>query len=1090
MGHSKDGIATLIEVLRCELGRPGQSSTTGTDGLGPTKGWTPLYYAAHYNREAALLHFLRAGQSPDDVAGNGQPPLCIAAAAGYISIVKILLAAGANVNAATKADCETALHLAIKYGRADLVDILLSHEPEVNVWTLFTSETPLHYAAAKPGSLAMVVSLLKHGANYEAINANGSSPAEVALQAQNLHAAVAIIGAARGKRTKLSKEKEMLLKHVEKAQNRFSMNNELIADIFGASCPPDSTVLLEAIKRDDAGLVEMFLEKGADPNRATATAMYPIFTALNCSSVQVVHALVKHGVDVTLCDPHGSTVLQVALDCPLTHDKDAITAIFDILLSKGADPHPRYTHGATLLHHAVKPGLGLSGVAQQLLKHGVKTNKRDNVGNTALHAATHSRSCIAVLLKHGADAQSINHAGDTPLLHASRTLTCQQEPDLEQLVKVSNHRTTDRVGKTALHLAAENGLENTIRLLLQAGADTTSTAAQGRTPLHLAILSHQWHVVRLLATQPGINSWDEEGTTALHHIAVSIPETPPTWKFIALAAAPFCEKGVSRSMRDRSGATPLIQAVKNLPADGLPVVEVLLSEKPSRGSNCIGHEDLQGLDALFYAATLGKPTFVEVLLKYGAPYTLRTWKPRKGPVQPTNDINKQILKLFAEHEWLRRATALQRQSMSPQNDPILPKILPVCDLTDLLAMGLDPNALPRSKPTASLLWAILNQAGSPQPPPNRYFHDAIKVVLSAGTDPNATANRSPRRTSPGQNSPQPTLALHPLAFLLEQCPSVEIELVSLFLDHGARLSNSSPFYDGRYPLHSAIQANRIDVVDAFLLRKASANCLDTMGRTPIFTSVEKGYWETFNLLVRSGGKVDVKDTEGNNLLHAAAIGGNSKIISALLRAGVKSCETNDKGLLPSSCIGEGLDQKGKDKSIALLKHAEEQERIETLLRDQHSQRRAIQEREERAQKVTEAKLQTYTPHRTIPSPPQLSSDITTPSNMKPPHSAERITTTPVLLSKQMVSIHYSTPSPEQRHSKHAAHKPTNLSEKPLPPPQPRTDSGLDVERSDGCDKPLPVLIRGRTMFDRDEAKEEIDGELADWLALSRMLERS
>jgi ankyrin repeat protein len=1088
MGHSKGGISTLIEVFRCELGRPGQSSITG-NGLGPTKGWTPLYYAVYHNREAALLHFLQAGHSPDGVADIGQPPLCIAVTAGHIGIVRILLAAGVDINATTKHDCENPLHLAIKHGRSDLVDVLLSHGPELDAQTLSTHETPLHYAAARPGSLAIVVTLLKNGANYESLNAKGSSPAEVALQTQNLHAAVAIISAARGQREKLAKEKELLLKHVEKAQNRFSTNNELIADIFEAGCPTDSTVLVEAIKRDDVGLVKMFLEKGADPNRATGNAVYPIFTALNCSSARVVHALLEHGADVTLRDRNGLTVLQVALDCPLTQDKVAIAAIIDALLLNGADPLARYADGTTLLHLAVGPGLGLARVGQQLLKYGVKIDELDNAGNTALHAAIHSRSCVAMLLKHGANAHMVNHRGDTVLLHALRTSNRQQEPDLEQLIKVSRPRTTDSGGNTALHLAAGKGLEKSVRLLLQAGADTTSTAGQDRTPLHLAVLSHQWHVIPHLAIQPGINSWDEEGTTALHHIATSVPKTSDTWKDIALAAAPFCEKGVSRIMRDRSGATPLIQAVKTLPEKGLPVVEMLLSEKASRGSNCIGHEDLQGLDALFYAATLGKPAFVDVLLRYGAPYTLRTWKPSKGPLQPTNDINSQILKLFAEHEWLRRAAILQRQSAGAQSDPILPNTLPVRDLTDLLAMGLDPNALPRAKPKGSLLWVVLNQAGLPQPPPVRYLHDALQVVLSAGADPNVIANRSLRRTSPGRNSPQPTSALHPLAFLLEQCPDVDIELVGLFLDKGAELSISSPFYDGRYPLHSAVQMKRLDVVDLFLQRKVDVNSFDTKGCTPVFEPAAKGCWEMFNLLVNSGAKVDIKDSDGNTTLHAAAVGGNSRIISALLQAGVKACEKNHKGLVPSDCVGDGLEEKDKDKITTLLKHAEEQERHATLLKENQSQRRVTQDREEREQTPTEAKQQSHNPPRTIISPPQSSSRIATSSTTKPPVSVERSANAPLHLSKQMVSIHYSPPLPPQQHAKSNAQEPADLNGNSLLPPQPRTDSGLDVEQPSGVNKPLPLLNREKTAFDSSDNEKNGKGEeLADWLAISRMLE--
>jgi hypothetical protein len=286
-------LQTHVEVLRCRLGK--QAATIPEDRtLGPSKDWTPIYYAVYHQREAALAHFLQAGGSPDDVDGTGQPPLCIAVANGSIEIVKVLLEAGANVDATTRDAGETALHIAIKNNRSEIIDILLESGPELEAHTTESHETPLHYAASKSGSLATIVSLLKLGAKYDTLNSGGQSPAEAALKANNIQGAIAIINAARGRRNKLVKEKEMLLKHVERSQNRFSIGNELIADIFAAACDPDSTVLVEAIKRNDAGLVEMFLGNlGADPDRETAGGDRPIFVALECAGASVVQTLVN-----------------------------------------------------------------------------------------------------------------------------------------------------------------------------------------------------------------------------------------------------------------------------------------------------------------------------------------------------------------------------------------------------------------------------------------------------------------------------------------------------------------------------------------------------------------------------------------------------------------------------------------------------------------------------------------------------------------------------------------------------------------------------------------------------------------------------
>lgn len=187
-------LQTSVEVLKCKFGN--KHTAEGNHQYIPTRNWTPLYHAVYHQRDAALAHFLKAGESPNDTTGIGVPPLCVAVAGGNAEIVTMLLRAGANINAATQADNETALHIAIKLNRSDLITILTSRGPDLQTRTIDGGETPLHYAAAKSGSLATVVSLLKLGAKYDTLNTKGQTPAEAALLANNLHAAVAIINAA------------------------------------------------------------------------------------------------------------------------------------------------------------------------------------------------------------------------------------------------------------------------------------------------------------------------------------------------------------------------------------------------------------------------------------------------------------------------------------------------------------------------------------------------------------------------------------------------------------------------------------------------------------------------------------------------------------------------------------------------------------------------------------------------------------------------------------------------------------------------------------------------------------------------------
>lgn len=85
--------------------------------------------------------------------------------AGCDAIVKVLLAAGANVNAAT-CEGDRPLHLAADRGDAAAVAELLRAGADVNAAT-FEGERPLHVAAAT-GDAATVAELLRAGADVSA----------------------------------------------------------------------------------------------------------------------------------------------------------------------------------------------------------------------------------------------------------------------------------------------------------------------------------------------------------------------------------------------------------------------------------------------------------------------------------------------------------------------------------------------------------------------------------------------------------------------------------------------------------------------------------------------------------------------------------------------------------------------------------------------------------------------------------------------------------------------------------------------------------------------------------------------------------
>jgi ankyrin repeat protein len=66
------------------------------DERGGVNGWPPLMHAIHKNQKAAVAALLDAGADPNERAGGGSTPLIMAAGYGYVDIVRLLLARGAD----------------------------------------------------------------------------------------------------------------------------------------------------------------------------------------------------------------------------------------------------------------------------------------------------------------------------------------------------------------------------------------------------------------------------------------------------------------------------------------------------------------------------------------------------------------------------------------------------------------------------------------------------------------------------------------------------------------------------------------------------------------------------------------------------------------------------------------------------------------------------------------------------------------------------------------------------------------------------------------------------------------------------------
>lgn len=188
-----------------------------------------------------------------------------------------------------------------------------------------------------------------------------------------------------------------------------------------------------------------------------------------------VRELVETGANVNSTDEHGMGPL-------LTFTPTVV----EYLLSKGADPnHQTNESGASVL--AGIAYMNNADCVRLLLEGGADPNVgNENTGETPLHSCLSkpkgdSHAVVKLLIEHGADPNR-------------RTI-----PGVKTLAFWRDVRTR---GETPLHCAAAYAKEETVQLLLDAGADKTIRDANGDSPQSWA--SWHWrpkHLIDLLTPQ-------------------------------------------------------------------------------------------------------------------------------------------------------------------------------------------------------------------------------------------------------------------------------------------------------------------------------------------------------------------------------------------------------------------------------------------------------------------------------------------------------------------------------------------------------------------------------------------------------------
>jgi ankyrin repeat protein len=385
------------------------------------------------------------------LAAAGQPDVRVvnAAAEQNAMLVRTLLGNGVDVNA-TRADGATALLWAAHWNDADMVDVLLRAGANVNAADDH-GVTPLE-RAAENASESMVLTLLAAGADPTAMQSSGLTPLMIAARTGSVEVVRALLAAG--------------------------------ADVNAATRATRSTALMWAISERHLDIAQVLLDRGANPQTATADGFTPLMFAARTGDIGMGELLLAAGVDVNDLGTDGTHVLPYAI----VSSQDAF-ALF--LLQQGADPNGSMG-GVTALHAAAgSVGTWLGPWSRQ---HGDGSLYGFMGGTTP----TRRLPLVEALLERGADPNARIETSAMfmsyiayPKKGAFERFACGTG-DLRGATPLwvaafgSNAGASAQMGFGGLFLDQPVSSADIIRSLLDAGADQHITTDDGTTPFMVA----------------------------------------------------------------------------------------------------------------------------------------------------------------------------------------------------------------------------------------------------------------------------------------------------------------------------------------------------------------------------------------------------------------------------------------------------------------------------------------------------------------------------------------------------------------------------------------------------------------------------
>lgn len=549
-------------------------------------------------------------------------PLIRAAASGDIEKTRVCLTRGENVNE-TDSYRRTPLSGAVRYGNAGLVELLLAHGADVNVRCDANAGTPLQIAVEQ-GWKSIIKLLVEHGAKLNCADKNGRTPALVAMKLGDKKIVQILAGHEGGMTLSVA----AYLGDTDATKRLLEGGAKVDAKDAEGQTP-----LRYAAREGHAEVVELLLAKGANAD-GKGSGDTPLLDALWRRHVDVATVLVNHGARIE--GEH-----SVSRMSPLhMAAQDGLTELVRLMIAKGARVNARDNAGNTALHYA--PG---ADIAQFLLSNGADVNVKSRSGSTPLHyaAGRGQVDLVQLLIDNRAAIDPKDKRGQTPAAWAMQA----GHREIVRLLAAHGAALTP-------HMAAYAGDVQTVRRLLDAGADVNQQDKEGRTPLYLATQEGYMEVMELLiARGADVNqgTGHDPGEFAPLYVAASCGRGD--------AIDLLVRRGAKVDARVDSSATPspLYAAAQEGHRDAVAAL-VAAGAK-------INGPDYQGRTPLLAAAVHGHRDVVQFLLEKGADVTVgqmgREFTRPDPRLQTAADMTQYVLRAYAPYTIIVADPAVVRR---------------------------------------------------------------------------------------------------------------------------------------------------------------------------------------------------------------------------------------------------------------------------------------------------------------------------------------------------------------------------------------------------------------------------------------------